>query len=115
MSKTLTWHISPITYKFFVSNPINIFITLSWKVHLETEFSVFPISQAPIVNNFPSKVTIVFFYIFFVTIQTTIYSLIVERNPNSWVLRPDIEMIAIVCSVRTTINLNLIVMELVSW
>ncbi|XP_048433838.1 WAT1-related protein At5g40240-like isoform X2 [Pyrus x bretschneideri] len=60
--------------------------------------AIWNIVQAPIVNNFPSKVTIVFFYIFFVTIQTTIYSLIVERNPNSWVLRPDIEMIAIVCS-----------------
>ncbi|CAL2250449.1 unnamed protein product [Prunus armeniaca] len=60
--------------------------------------AIWNIVQASIVNNCPSKVTIVFFYTFFVTIQCTIFSLIVERNPNSWTLRPNIEMIAIVCS-----------------
>lgn len=65
------------------------------------------LSQTSIVTNYPSKATFAFFYKFFMTIQCTIFSLILERNPNSWVLRPDFEMATIICSVRRTINLIL--------
>ncbi|KAM1015182.1 hypothetical protein ACFX1T_044894 [Malus domestica] len=86
------------SYQHFVSQPTN-WVFGGFLLALSCLLAaIWNIVQAPIVNNFPSKETIVFLYIFFVTIQTTIYSLIVERNPNSWVLRPDIEMIAIVCS-----------------
>ncbi|PRQ53830.1 putative EamA domain-containing protein [Rosa chinensis] len=60
--------------------------------------AIWNIVQASTVKNCPSKVTVVFFYTFFMTIQCTIFSLIVERNPNTWVIRPGIEMISIVCS-----------------
>ncbi|PRQ53831.1 putative EamA domain-containing protein [Rosa chinensis] len=56
------------------------------------------ILQTSIVKNYPSMITVLFFYTFFVTIQSTVFSLFLERNPNAWVLRPDIEMISIVFS-----------------
>ncbi|XP_048433836.1 WAT1-related protein At5g40240-like [Pyrus x bretschneideri] len=56
------------------------------------------IALTSIVTNYPSKATFAFFYKFFMTIQCTIFSLILERNPNSWVLRPDFEMATIICS-----------------
>ncbi|KAK9925249.1 hypothetical protein M0R45_033578 [Rubus argutus] len=56
------------------------------------------ILQTSVVNNCPSMITIVFFYTFFVTIQSTVFSLFLEKNRNAWVLRPDIEMISIVFS-----------------
>ncbi|KAK9925248.1 hypothetical protein M0R45_033577 [Rubus argutus] len=59
--------------------------------------AIWNIVQASFVKNCPSKVTVVFFYTFFMTIQCTIFSLVVERNPNTWVVRPGIEMTSIVC------------------
>ncbi|KAL5582513.1 hypothetical protein UlMin_014955 [Ulmus minor] len=60
--------------------------------------AVWNIVQASIVHKCPQKVTLVFFYTFFVTVQCTVFSLTKERSLNSWVLRPDIEMVAIACS-----------------
>ncbi|XP_004304598.1 PREDICTED: auxin-induced protein 5NG4-like [Fragaria vesca subsp. vesca] len=56
------------------------------------------ILQTSIVKNCPSMITVLFFYTFFVTLQSTVISLFLESNPNAWVLRPDIEMISIVFS-----------------
>ncbi|KAM5581594.1 hypothetical protein ABKV19_010705 [Rosa sericea] len=56
------------------------------------------ILQTSFVQNCPSMITILFFYNFFVTIQCTIFSLIMERTWNAWVIKPDIEMISIVFS-----------------
>ncbi|PSS35198.1 WAT1-related protein [Actinidia chinensis var. chinensis] len=56
------------------------------------------IFQTAVVREFPEKITIVFFFCFFSTILCGSFSLLVERNPNKWKLRPDIELIAITCS-----------------
>ncbi|KAJ0105854.1 hypothetical protein Patl1_17991 [Pistacia atlantica] len=51
---------------------------------------------AAILKGYPSEMTLVTFYCFFGTIQCTIVSLIAERNPNAWKIRPDIELISVV-------------------
>ncbi|XP_057486749.1 WAT1-related protein At5g40240-like isoform X2 [Actinidia eriantha] len=56
------------------------------------------IFQTAVVREFPEKITIVFFFCFFSTILCGSFSLLMERNPNKWKLRPDIELIAITCS-----------------
>lgn len=58
--------------------------------------SMWNILQTAIVKAYPDEQTIVFFFCFFGTIQSAIFSLLVERNPEAWALRPDISMIAIV-------------------
>ncbi|KAH7850672.1 hypothetical protein Vadar_001359 [Vaccinium darrowii] len=63
-----------------------------------------------VVRELPGKTTIVFFLCFFRTILSGSFSLIVERNPHAWKLRPDIELIAIIysgifgCVVRTGVS-----------
>ncbi|XP_062027480.1 WAT1-related protein At3g28050-like [Rosa rugosa] len=52
-------------------------------------------AQAAILKGYPSEMTIVSFYSLFGTIQCTILSLFVERNPSAWTLRPDIELASI--------------------
>ncbi|CAL2250442.1 unnamed protein product [Prunus armeniaca] len=58
--------------------------------------STWNIAQAAAVKDYPEEMTIVFFYTLFLTCQCSVISLIVERNPNAWKLKPGIEMIAIV-------------------
>ncbi|KAM7512431.1 hypothetical protein LguiB_011306 [Lonicera macranthoides] len=57
--------------------------------------AIYNIYTAATVKVFPDKTTIVFFYCFFNTILCGIFVLFVERNPNSWKLSSQIEMIAI--------------------
>lgn len=57
--------------------------------------SIWNIFQAAIVKEYPEKMTLVFFFSFFVSIQCAVISAIVERNPQAWKLRPDMEMVAI--------------------
>ncbi|XP_004304597.1 PREDICTED: WAT1-related protein At5g40240-like [Fragaria vesca subsp. vesca] len=55
------------------------------------------IAQAATVKDYPEKMTIVFFYTLFLTIQCSVISLFVEwKNPSAWKLEPGIEMVAIV-------------------
>ncbi|KAJ6411713.1 hypothetical protein OIU84_008317 [Salix udensis] len=54
--------------------------------------------QAAVLKECPSEMVMVFFFCFFGTIQTSIVSLIAERNPSAWKLRPDIELISIIYS-----------------
>ncbi|KAF9667836.1 hypothetical protein SADUNF_Sadunf15G0064700 [Salix dunnii] len=54
--------------------------------------------QAAVLKEYPSEMVMVFFFCFFGTIQSSIVSLIAERNPNAWKLRPDIELISIIYS-----------------
>ncbi|XP_031277168.1 WAT1-related protein At3g28050-like isoform X2 [Pistacia vera] len=58
--------------------------------------AILNISQAAILKGYPSEMTLVTFYCFFGTVQCTIVSLIAERNPNAWKIRPDIELISVV-------------------
>ncbi|GLT70535.1 hypothetical protein SLA2020_426090 [Shorea laevis] len=54
------------------------------------------IAQAAILKGYPSKITLVFFYSFFGTIQSAIVAFIAERNPNAWKLTHDIDLIFVV-------------------
>uniref|UniRef100_A0A7N0SWE5 EamA domain-containing protein n=2 Tax=Kalanchoe fedtschenkoi TaxID=63787 RepID=A0A7N0SWE5_KALFE len=56
------------------------------------------ILQAAAMKGYPSGITVVFFYCLFGAIQCLVVSLIAEREPNAWKLRPDIELGAIVYS-----------------
>ncbi|BBH03841.1 nodulin MtN21 /EamA-like transporter family protein [Prunus dulcis] len=55
-------------------------------------------AQAAILKGYPSEMTVVSFYCFFGTIQSAILTLIVEKNPNVWALRLDMELISILYS-----------------
>ena len=61
---------------------------------------LFTFGQAETVKQYPEKVTVVFFFMLFGTMQCAFISSIVERTPSSWTLRPGIAMIAIIYSVR---------------
>ncbi|XP_038705120.1 WAT1-related protein At5g40240-like [Tripterygium wilfordii] len=58
--------------------------------------SVRAIVLAHTVKEYPEKMTIVFFFTLSVTIQSAIFSFILEVNPDSWKLKTRIELIAIV-------------------
>ncbi|XP_077237796.1 WAT1-related protein At3g28050-like [Tasmannia lanceolata] len=60
--------------------------------------SVWNTFQAATVRGYPAELTIVLFNCFFGTIQCSIVSLIAERDPSAWILRPDMELISIVYS-----------------
>jgi hypothetical protein len=55
--------------------------------------------QAAILKGYPSQLTIVAFYCLFGTFQCAILSLIVVKDPSSWKLSLDIELISIIYSV----------------
>ena len=61
-------------------------------------------AQAATVKEYPDKMTIVFFFTFFITIQSLGFSLILERNPTAWKLKSTVEVAAIVCTVSITIK-----------
>ncbi|KAL5720331.1 hypothetical protein ACHQM5_013010 [Ranunculus cassubicifolius] len=54
------------------------------------------IFQAAVVKAYPSETTITFFYCFFATIISAIFTLVAERDLGVWRLKADIEFIAIV-------------------
>lgn len=58
--------------------------------------SLWNILQTATIKAYPDEMTVVFFFCCFGTIQCAIFSLIVERNPGAWALRPGIGMIAII-------------------
>ncbi|KAH7528499.1 WAT1-related protein At4g15540 [Ziziphus jujuba] len=57
--------------------------------------SVSIISQAAILKNYPSEMTVVSFYCLFGTIQCGAFSLAVERDPNAWRLTPDVQLASV--------------------
>ncbi|XP_037491586.1 WAT1-related protein At5g40240 [Jatropha curcas] len=57
------------------------------------------------VKQYPEEMTILFFFTLFITIQSAFFSLILERNPNAWRLKSAIEIIAIVFTVRKSIQI----------
>ncbi|KAH9709085.1 WAT1-related protein [Citrus sinensis] len=60
--------------------------------------SLLYIVQTSIIREYPEELMATFICCVFVTIQSTVVALIAERNPNSWRLKPDMELIAIGCS-----------------
>ncbi|KAH7528501.1 WAT1-related protein At3g28050 [Ziziphus jujuba] len=55
-------------------------------------------AQAAILKEYPSQITMVSFFCFFGAIQCATLSLFAERDPNAWILKPDIELICILYS-----------------
>ncbi|KAF6159880.1 hypothetical protein GIB67_032964 [Kingdonia uniflora] len=60
--------------------------------------AIWNILQAATVKEYPSKMTVVFFSCFFGTIQCVLFSLIAERDPIAWRIKPDIEFATILYS-----------------
>ncbi|KAJ0095864.1 hypothetical protein Patl1_16200 [Pistacia atlantica] len=60
--------------------------------------SLLYIVQTSIVKEYPEELMVTFIGCVFATFQTAILALILERNPNSWTLRADMELIAILYS-----------------
>ncbi|XP_059644152.1 WAT1-related protein At5g40240-like [Cornus florida] len=61
--------------------------------------SIWNTSQAAILKGYPSEMTIVAFYCLFGTIQCTVVALVAEKgHPNTWKLKPDIELVSIMYS-----------------
>ncbi|TYH64408.1 hypothetical protein ES332_D07G265500v1 [Gossypium tomentosum] len=54
--------------------------------------------QAATVKEYTDKMTIVFFFTFFIAIQSLVFSVILERNPTAWRLKSTEEVAAILCS-----------------
>lgn len=60
--------------------------------------SIWNVFQAATIKAYPDETTVVFFYFCFLIIQCAIFTLLVERNPVVWVLRPGIQITAVVFS-----------------
>ncbi|KAH9709088.1 WAT1-related protein [Citrus sinensis] len=57
--------------------------------------AIYYIVQAWIVRDYPAELMITLICSIFVTILSSAVSLVAEKNPNAWRLRPDIELMAI--------------------
>uniref|UniRef100_A0A2P2JWJ8 WAT1-related protein At3g28050 isoform X1 n=1 Tax=Rhizophora mucronata TaxID=61149 RepID=A0A2P2JWJ8_RHIMU len=60
--------------------------------------SAWIIIQALILIKYPAELIVVFFYCFFVTVQSAIVCLVVEKDPAAWSLKPNIRLIAVLYS-----------------
>lgn len=60
--------------------------------------STWLITQASILKKFPAELIVVFFYCFFVTIQSAIVCLVVERDSSAWSLKPYTRLMAVIYS-----------------
>ncbi|XVE92476.1 hypothetical protein REPUB_Repub01dG0100400 [Reevesia pubescens] len=71
--------------------------------------SAWYIIQTLVLKKFPAVFTVMFYLCFFNAILSTIYSLILVRDPSAWKLRPDIGLLAILYSaiVATTFRISL--------
>ncbi|KAF7806110.1 WAT1-related protein [Senna tora] len=85
-----------------VSQPFLMAQTDNWVIgglFLATAYislALWNIAQAVVLRGYPSQLTIVAFSSLFGAIQSTILSLIVVKDPNAWIISPDIELISIV-------------------
>lgn len=62
--------------------------------------------QTSIIRAYPAELMVTLICCTFVTMQSSIVSLMAERNPSAWRLRPDIELIAIVYSAVLVVGLR---------
>ncbi|XVF16472.1 hypothetical protein REPUB_Repub10bG0033800 [Reevesia pubescens] len=70
-------------------------------VFLTAEYILVPlwyIVQTQIMKEYPSELTVVFFYNLCVSFIAAIVGLATERNANAWRIRPDIALASVVCS-----------------
>ncbi|KAE8698896.1 Nodulin MtN21 /EamA-like transporter family protein isoform 5 [Hibiscus syriacus] len=71
--------------------------------------SAWYIVQAMVLKKFPAVLTVMFYLCFFNAILSTIYSLMLVRDPSAWKIRPGIGLVAILYSaiVATTFRISL--------
>lgn len=62
--------------------------------------------QTSIIRAYPAELMVTLICCTFVTMQSSIVSLMAETNPSAWRLRPDIELIAIVYSAVLVVGLR---------
>ncbi|XP_061348138.1 WAT1-related protein At3g28050-like [Gastrolobium bilobum] len=60
--------------------------------------SAFIIVQASILKKYPAELIVVFFYCFFVAIQSAVTCLVVERDISAWSLEPKLRLLAVLYS-----------------
>ncbi|XP_024041324.1 WAT1-related protein At4g15540-like isoform X3 [Citrus sinensis] len=60
--------------------------------------SAWLIVQASILKKFSAELIVVFFYCFFVAIQSAILCLVMERDLSSWSLKPGVRLVAVLYS-----------------
>ena len=56
--------------------------------------------QTQIMKEYPAELTVVFFYNLTVSIIAAIVALITEGTSSAWLVRPNIALASILCSVR---------------
>ncbi|XP_060669743.1 WAT1-related protein At3g28050 isoform X8 [Ziziphus jujuba] len=77
--------------------------------------SLWYILQLLLLKKYPAMLLLIAFYCFFETIQTALISLVMVKDLSSWMLQPDIRLVAVLYSVkkeslkekRTCIRLNI--------
>ncbi|CAL5418982.1 unnamed protein product [Camellia sinensis] len=62
-----------------------------------------------IVGDYPAEMVVTLFGCIFVTILSAIVALIVERDPNAWTLKPDVELITIVYSAVFMVSIRSVI------
>ncbi|KAL2638411.1 hypothetical protein AAZV13_06G112400 [Glycine max] len=60
--------------------------------------SAYIIVQASILKKYPAELIVVFFYCFFVAIQSAVTCLVVERDISAWSLEPKLRLLAVLYS-----------------
>lgn len=67
-----------------------------------SSFCVFLLRQTWIMKEYPAEVTVVFFYNLCVSILAGIVGFFTEPDSNKWIIKPDIALASILCSVSET-------------
>lgn len=57
--------------------------------------------QTKIMKEYPAELTVVCLYNFTVSIIAAVVALVTEGTSDAWVVRPNIALLSIFCSVRT--------------
>ncbi|XP_058008787.1 WAT1-related protein At5g40230 isoform X2 [Hevea brasiliensis] len=65
--------------------------------------------QTWILKDYPSELMITVICCLYVTVLSVPVSLIAEKDPNAWILKPDVELIAIGCSAIFAVSLRSVV------
>lgn len=60
--------------------------------------SAWLILQASVLKKFPAELFVVFYYCFFVTLQSGIVCLVMERDLSAWSFKPDVILVAVIYS-----------------
>ncbi|CAL5421379.1 unnamed protein product [Camellia sinensis] len=68
-----------------------------------------PCHQTWIIKDYPAEMVVTLFGCIFVTILSAIVALIVERDPNAWTLKPDVELITIVYSAVFMVSIRSVI------